>query len=52
MRFDTWNVKSLYGAGALGLMTSEIEKHRMHLVGVQELRCDGSGTLESGNYIL
>ena len=48
MRFDAWNVRSLYRAGALGLVTSEIDKCRMDLVGVQE----GSGTLESGNYTL
>jgi Endonuclease/Exonuclease/phosphatase family. len=48
MRFGTWNVR----AGALGLVTSEIDKYRMDLVGVQEVRWEGSGTLESGNYTL
>ena len=33
-------------------MTSEIDKCRMDLVGVQEVRWEGSGTLESGNYTL
>jgi hypothetical protein len=32
MIFGTWNLRSLYRAGALGLMTSEIEKYRMDLV--------------------
>ena len=45
-RFGTWNVRSLYRAGALGLVTSEIDKYRMDLVGVQEVRWEGSGTLE------
>ena len=31
-------------------MTSEIDRCRMDLVGVQEVRWEGSGTLESGNY--
>ena len=31
-------VFSLYRAGALGLVTSEIEKYRMDLVAVQEVR--------------
>ena len=35
----------LYRAGALGLVTSEIDKYIMHLVGVQEVRWEGSGTL-------
>ena len=33
-------------------MTSEIDKDRMDLVGVQEIRWEGSGTLESANYTL
>ena len=45
MRFGTWNVRSLYRAGALDLVTSEIDRCRMDLVGVQEVRWDGSGTL-------
>ena len=52
MRFGTWNVRSLYRAGALGLVTSELYRCRMDLVGVQEVRWEGSGTLESGNYTL
>ena len=36
MRFGTWNVRSLYRAGALGLVTSEIDKYRMDLVGIRE----------------
>ena len=34
MRFRGWNVRSLNRAGVLDLVTSEIEKHRMYLVGV------------------
>jgi hypothetical protein len=37
-RFGTWKVSSLYRAGALGLVTTEIENYRMDLVGVQEVR--------------
>ena len=52
MRFGTWNVRNLYRAGALGLVTSEIDRCRMDLVGAQEIMWEGSGTLESGNYTL
>ena len=45
-------MRSLYRAGALGLLTSELDRRRMDLVGVQEVRWEGSGTLESGNYTL
>ena len=34
MIFGTWNVRSLYRAGALGLVTSELDRCRMDLVGV------------------
>ena len=52
MRFGTWNVRSLYRAGALGLVNSELDRCRMDLVGVQETRWESIGTLESGNYTL
>ena len=47
MRFRTWNVRSLFRAGALGLVTSDIDKCRMDLVGVQEVMWEGSGTSEN-----
>ena len=50
MIFGTWNLRRLYRERALGLVTSEIDKYRMDLVGVQEVRWDCSGTLKSGNY--
>ena len=37
MRFGMWNVRSLYRAGAQGLVSSEVEKYRMDLVEVQEV---------------
>ena len=49
MIFGTWNVRSLNRARAQGLVISEIDRCRMDLVGVQEVRWEGSGTLESGN---
>ena len=39
-------------AAALGLVTRELDRCRMDHVGVQEVRWEGSGTLESGNYTL
>ena len=48
MRFDTWNSSSLNGAGALSSVTSKIKKYKMDLVGVQEVRWEANGTLESG----
>jgi hypothetical protein len=38
MRFGTWNVKSLYRAGSLKTVARELEKYKLHLEGVQEVR--------------
>ena len=45
MRFGTCKVRSLYRAGALGLVTSERDKYWMDLAGAQEVRWEGIGTL-------
>jgi hypothetical protein len=44
MRFGTWNTKSLYRAGPLLTVAEELPKCKLDLVGVQEVRRDGSGT--------
>jgi exonuclease III len=44
MRFDTWNVRSIYKAGSLRTVAEEISKYKSDLVGVQEVRWDGGGT--------
>jgi exonuclease III len=40
MRFGTWNVSSLYGAGSLMTVVKEISKDKLDLMGVQEVRWD------------
>jgi exonuclease III len=40
MRFDTWNIQSLYRAGSL----VTVSKCKVDLVGVQESRWESSGT--------
>ena len=47
--FGTWNVRSLNRAGAVGLVSSVLDKFRIDLV-VQGVRWEG--TLESGIYTL
>jgi exonuclease III len=49
MRFDTWNVRSMYRAGSLRVVGEEISKYKLDLVGVQEARCDGGGMNEQAN---
>jgi len=42
MKFGTWNVRSLYWAGELTAAGRELARHKLDLVGVQEIR--GGGT--------
>jgi hypothetical protein len=43
MRFDKWNVRSLYRVGAIMSVVGELEKYKLDLVGVQEVRWEGEG---------
>jgi exonuclease III len=50
MRFGAWNVRSLCRAGSLTTVTRELARHRLDLVGVQEVRWEKGGTVRAGNY--
>jgi hypothetical protein len=45
--FGTWNVRSKYRAGSLRAVAEETSKCKLDLVGIQEVRWDGSGTKNS-----
>jgi hypothetical protein len=44
MRFGLWNVRGLYRAGYLRTVLMELSKYKLDLVGVQEVRWEGSGS--------
>jgi exonuclease III len=50
MRFGTWNVRSLYRSGSLKTVARELGKHKLDLVGVQEVRWDRGGTERAEDY--
>jgi hypothetical protein len=50
MRFDTWNIRSLYRVGSLITVSRELSRYRLDLVGVQEVRWEGSGTIPPRKY--
>ena len=50
MRFGTWNVRSLYRAGSLTAAARVLARHKLDLVGVQEVRWDKRGTVRAGDY--
>jgi exonuclease III len=51
MRFDTWNVRSLYRAGSLTAAARKLARYQLDLVGVQEVRWDKGGTVRAGDHI-
>jgi exonuclease III len=50
MRFGTWNVRSLYRVGAIKSVVGELEKYKLDLGGVQEVRWEGKGYQTADNY--
>jgi hypothetical protein len=52
MRFGTWNIRMMYRAGSLVTDSRELSRYRLDLVGVQEVRWEGSGTVPAGDYTL
>ena len=52
MRFGTWNVTSLYRTGGVTLVAKELARYRIDFVGVQEVRLDGNGISQIGDYLL
>jgi hypothetical protein len=49
MRFGTWKIRSLYWAGSLMTVSRELSRYRLDLVGVQQVRWEGSGTAPAGD---
>jgi exonuclease III len=43
MRFRTLNVRSLCRVGAIKSVVGELEKYKLDLVGIQEVRWEGEG---------
>jgi exonuclease III len=50
MRFGTWKVSSLCRVGAIKSVVGELEKYKLHFVGVQEVRWEGGGYQTADNY--
>jgi hypothetical protein len=50
MRFGMWNVRSLYRSGSLKIVSGELAKHKLDLMGVQDVRWDKGGTEPAGDY--
>jgi hypothetical protein len=51
MIFGTWNIRSLCRVGAIKSIVGELEKYKLDIVGVQEVRWEGEGYQTADNYI-
>jgi hypothetical protein len=52
MRFGTSSVRSLYRAGSLMRVASEISKYKLDLVGIKGVLCGPEGTHLAGGCVL
>jgi hypothetical protein len=50
MRFGMWNVRSLYRAGSLMTVETELSKYKLDFVRVQEVRWDRGVTEQVGEF--
>jgi exonuclease III len=50
MRFGTWNVRSLCRVGAIKSVGGELEKYKLDLMGLQDVRWEGEGYQTVDNY--
>lgn len=48
-RIGTWNIRTLYKAGALKTLTDTLERYKVQLVALQETRLPGEGCITTGN---
>ena len=48
MRFGMWNVRSLYRTGSRTAAAWELARYKLDLVGVQKVRWDKEGLVETG----
>ena len=52
LKFGTWNIRTLLQAGAMISIAEEIEKYKMNVVALQEIRWKGNGLIKKTNYTL
>jgi hypothetical protein len=50
MRFEVWNVRSLYRVDSIMTVSRELSRYKLQLVGVQENIWEGGGTEPVGEY--
>jgi len=49
IKLGTWEVRSLYRAGSLKAGARDLARHKLDVLGVQEIRWDRRGTIRAGD---
>jgi exonuclease III len=49
MKIGTWNVRSFYRAGSFKAAARELQRYKLAVVGVQEVKWDKGGTVKAGD---
>jgi len=52
MRFGTWNVRTLLQAGNMNMIAEEVERYKMDVVALQEIRWQGKGSIRKVKFTL
>ncbi|XP_025423466.1 craniofacial development protein 2-like [Sipha flava] len=52
LRFGTWNVRNLFKPGAVGTVVKEIERYKLGVVALQEMRWQDTGSMQISNTTL
>jgi hypothetical protein len=50
VRFEIWNVRSVYGVGSLMTVSRELSRYKLDLAGVREVRWKGGGMEPAGEH--
>jgi exonuclease III len=50
MRFGSWNIRFICKVAAIKSVVGELEKYKLDLVGVQEVRWEGEGYQTADSY--
>ena len=52
MRFGTWNVHTLLQAGNMNIIAEEVERYKVDVVALQEIRWKGKGSIWKPKFTL
>jgi hypothetical protein len=52
LKIGTWNVLSLYQPGALKMLLEQLDRYKLDITAIQEMRWIGEGVVEKKNHIV